>query len=263
MASLVSGYSSDDDDHEDRDSKASAGTAGDLASAKASTDGAARSSVPLTVGDACTYTDAAGLAQRVTVLKVHFDDPPEPYYTVQIQGGRERATTRDRLAPLERFAPLEAGPLETVSMWYYEDDTRTPQGPFGPPQMREWFLAGWLQCTTAVAPSYYGEVPAHFWSVSVLWEEPAEEAFARPPPSGAERGLSGGSGSHCGGVEEHGGVGGAPEGGEAGDREPGPQHSGQHWREWSAATRVAQLEGGEERRAKFLGLLGANKRQKA
>ena len=43
--------------------------------------------------------------------------------------------------------------------------------------MRSWFVDGYIPPSTPVAPSYYGEFPAQFWTVVELWADPASQAF--------------------------------------------------------------------------------------
>ena len=46
---------------------------------------------------------------QVTVIKVYYDDPPTPYYTIRMPNGTERATVRARLeSNEERQAAEEA-----------------------------------------------------------------------------------------------------------------------------------------------------------
>jgi hypothetical protein len=54
--------------------------------------------VSLGVGDSVLYTSSGQQPQLVRILKVHFDDPPEPYYTIDI-GGVERETIGSHLRP--------------------------------------------------------------------------------------------------------------------------------------------------------------------
>ena len=50
-------------------------------------------------GDRCWYNDQKdGVLKVVTVVKVHYDDPPTPYYTIDVDG-QERHTVHDRLTP--------------------------------------------------------------------------------------------------------------------------------------------------------------------
>ena len=50
-------------------------------------------------GDRCWYKDQKdGVLKVVTVVKVHYDDPPTPYYTIDVDG-QERHTVHDRLTP--------------------------------------------------------------------------------------------------------------------------------------------------------------------
>lgn len=55
------------------------------------------------VGDRVLYTSPTEPTQLAQIVKVHFDDPPEPYYTINI-GGVERETIGSRL----RASPLMA-----------------------------------------------------------------------------------------------------------------------------------------------------------
>ena len=59
-------------------------------------------------GDRCWYKDQKdGVLKVVTVVKVHYDDPPTPYYTIDVDG-QERHTVHDRLTP-EAATPVATG----------------------------------------------------------------------------------------------------------------------------------------------------------
>ena len=68
--------------------------------------------------------------------------------------------------------PSEAE-LAGATMFYYTDASDTTQGPFAAGHMRSWFQQGYLLPTTPLAPSFYGEVPQHFWALSALWTDTA------------------------------------------------------------------------------------------
>ena len=56
----------------------------------------------LAQGSRAWYTGWNQMAmKKVTVVAVHYDDPPEPYYTVSFEelGGGERSVQRAQLAP--------------------------------------------------------------------------------------------------------------------------------------------------------------------
>jgi len=55
-------------------------------------------------GEECNYLNRQGATDICTITKVHYDDPPEPYYTIRIDG-HERETVGSRLRPLSE-APL-------------------------------------------------------------------------------------------------------------------------------------------------------------
>jgi len=64
--------------------------------------------------------------------------------------------------------------MDGAQSWYYRDDSGTEQGPFPAASMRSWLLHQMLPATTAVAPSFYGEVPEQFWPIHELWTPPTD-----------------------------------------------------------------------------------------
>ena len=53
----------------------------------------------LAKGTRCWYHDQKDDQRKiVTIVKVHYDDPPTPYYTIDVDG-QERHTVHDRLTP--------------------------------------------------------------------------------------------------------------------------------------------------------------------
>lgn len=149
----------------------------------------------LAFGARCRYRITAETDTAATVTGVHYDDPPEPYYSIWLDDQqRSRQTVRARLEPLARFAPPEAGDIETAAFWYYRDDGQQLRGPFSTAQLREWADAGYIRPTTSLAPSYYGEMPSQLWPLAALWERPAEAFRApggRPPVAGLAPTASG------------------------------------------------------------------------
>ena len=68
--------------------------------------------------------------------------------------------------------PPSVADVDGAQSWYYRDDAGGEQGPFPATNMRSWLLHGMLPHSTAVAPSFYGEVPQDFWTISQIWENP-------------------------------------------------------------------------------------------
>ena len=75
-------------------------------------------------------------------------------------------------APPPSAPPPSVTDLDGAQSWYYRDDAGGEQGPFPATSMRSWLLHGMLPHTTAVAPSFYGEVPQDFWTIPQIWENP-------------------------------------------------------------------------------------------
>ena len=73
-------------------------------------------------------------------------------------------------APPSSAPPPSVADLDSAQSWYYRDDAGGEQGPFPAISMRSWLLHGMLPHTTAVAPSFYGEVPEDFWTIPQIWE---------------------------------------------------------------------------------------------
>ena len=211
---------------------------------------------PLCAGARVRYRGSDG-EQLCSILKVHHDDI-EPYYTIRLPDGRERATTHSRL---EALRTEEAGDL-SANLWYYRDDDGVQRGPFQTEDMRGWLehFAG----TTRVAPSYYGEVPTRFWRMDELWSRPDVEAFmparcSAPPEDPAPPLPPAASApprrpAHAPAPDP------APAAPRVAPATSGaPKRSGSR-EYWDAA--AGALAGGSERRDKFMGLMGANKRPK-
>ena len=79
----------------------------------------------------------------------------------------------DSMAASASAPPPLVADLDGAQSWFYRDDTGGEQGPFPATSMRSWLLHGMLPHTTAVAPSFYGEVPEDFWTIPQIWEDPS------------------------------------------------------------------------------------------
>ena len=69
----------------------------------------------LAVGIECDYTTPQGVLKRVKIIKIHFDDPPEPYYTIQLDDA-ERQTVRKKLQPVNDDWENESVDLAAVEV---------------------------------------------------------------------------------------------------------------------------------------------------
>ena len=85
--------------------------------------------------------------------------------------------------------PPSTAEMDGAQCWYYRDDSGTDQGPFPATSMRWWLLHQMLPPTTAVAPSFYGEVPQAYWPIHELWTPPTD-AWAAADAQLAENSAS-------------------------------------------------------------------------
>jgi len=70
--------------------------------------------------------------------------------------------------------------VKSAQWWYYKDQMYTPQGPFYPGQLRDWFLQGYFHENTEVAPSFQGEMPQQYARVVEAFKAPIHETAFVP-----------------------------------------------------------------------------------
>jgi len=70
--------------------------------------------------------------------------------------------------------------VKSAQYWYYRDQMFTPQGPFYPGQLRDWFSQGYFNENTEVAPSFQGEMPQKYARVVEAFKHPLSETAFVP-----------------------------------------------------------------------------------
>jgi hypothetical protein len=77
-------------------------------------------------GDGVVYTGQDGTSFTAIVTGVHFDDPPDTYYTITYNGGQERQTVHRRLRLDPEYIP--PAPKPTPEPLYKAANLRAPPG---------------------------------------------------------------------------------------------------------------------------------------
>jgi hypothetical protein len=70
--------------------------------------------------------------------------------------------------------------IKSAQWWYYQDALRSPQGPFYPGQMRDWFTQGYFTQDHPVAPSFQGEMPQSYSRIVEAFPHPIYETAFVP-----------------------------------------------------------------------------------
>ena len=50
--------------------------------------------------DIVSYTDSDGVKSQVKIIGIHYDTPPDTYYTIEFSDGRHKQTIKERLSLL-------------------------------------------------------------------------------------------------------------------------------------------------------------------
>lgn len=72
--------------------------------------------------------------------------------------------------------------IKQAQWWYYHGALQTPQGPFYPGQMRDWFTQGYFTQDHPVAPSFQGEMPQNYSRIVEAFPHPVYETAFVPGP---------------------------------------------------------------------------------
>jgi hypothetical protein len=48
--------------------------------------------------DIVSYTDSDGVKSQVKIIGIHYDTPPDTYYTIEFEDGRHKQTIKERLS---------------------------------------------------------------------------------------------------------------------------------------------------------------------
>jgi len=48
--------------------------------------------------DIISYTDSEGVKSQVKIIGIHYDTPPDTYYTIEFEDGRHKQTIKERLS---------------------------------------------------------------------------------------------------------------------------------------------------------------------
>jgi len=70
--------------------------------------------------------------------------------------------------------------IKQAQWWYYQDALKSPQGPFYPGQMRDWFTQGYFSQDHPVAPSFQGEMPQIYARIVEAFPHPVYETAFVP-----------------------------------------------------------------------------------
>jgi len=48
--------------------------------------------------DIVSYSDSEGVKSQVKIIGIHYDTPPDTYYTIEFEDGRHKQTIKERLS---------------------------------------------------------------------------------------------------------------------------------------------------------------------